>query len=71
MGEYYKLSVLREAKQRADWEHFYLEINGDKSKIVLYVSSRVVGEVSNSKLEKITEKETKKAISESNVDHGH
>ncbi len=71
MCEYYKLSVLREATQGADWEHFYLEINGKKPKIVLYVPSRIMGAVSNSKLEKITEKETKKAISESNTDHGH
>lgn len=71
MREYYKLSVLREDKQRADWESFYLEIDGKEPKIVLHVPSRTIGAVSNSKLEKITEEEIKEAISESNIDHGH
>jgi len=71
MYKYYKLSVLREDKQGADWESFYLEINGEKPKIILYVPGRIMGGVSNSKLEKITEKEIKEAISESNIDHGH
>jgi hypothetical protein len=72
MRKYYKLSVLRETNEGAAWESFYLEMDWNKSKIVLhYAPSEIMGRVLNSKLERITEEETKKAISNSNIDHGH
>lgn len=73
MAEYYKLSVLRETRQGAAWELFYLEIDRDKSKVILHYAPAEIegGGVSNSKLERITEEEKDNAISESNVDHGH
>ena len=71
MDKYYKLSVLRETKQGAALESFYLEISKNKSKIVLYTPGKITGKILNSRLERITKEEINQAIFRHNLDRSH
>ena len=51
MEEYYKLSLLREVKDGAEWEDIYIEI-GENPKIIAHIPQTM--RPLNSKLEKIS-----------------
>jgi len=69
MVEYYKLSSLAKNDWGAGWEEIYLEINGDKSKIVTTNPQMLTG-VLRQKLEKMTEEDVKKLFDGLNRDTG-
>ncbi len=59
MVEYYKLSLLKEVQHGASWEDIYLEIDGNKSRIIATHPQCLEG-LLNQKLEKITREDVKK-----------
>ena len=65
MPEYYKLSLLRRTRDGADWEEIYLEINGQKSRVIAHLPDSEQVRLLNSKLEKISGKEAMKKFYES------
>ena len=69
MVEYYKLSLLIKKDRGAGWEEVYLEINGDKSKILVTYPSVLTGMLRH-KLEKMTEEDVKKLLDSLNRDTG-
>ena len=69
MAEYYKLSFLIKNDWGAAWEEIYLEINGDKSKIIT-TNPQISTEVLRQKLEKMTEEDVKKLFDDLHRDTG-
>jgi hypothetical protein len=69
MVEYYKLSSLTKNDWGAGWEEIYLEINGDKSRIVA-TNPQMLPDVLKQKLEKMTEEDVKKLLDSLNRDTG-
>ena len=69
MVEYYKLSFLIKIDGVDRWEDTYLEINGDKSKIITTNPQMLTG-VSRQKLEKMTEEDVKKLFEDLHRDTG-
>ena len=69
MTEYYKLSSLKKNDWGAGWEETYIEIDGDKSRIVSTNPQMLTG-VLRQKLEKMTEEDVKKLLDGLNRDTG-
>jgi ATP-dependent helicase YprA (DUF1998 family) len=69
MTEYYKLSFLKKVKGGATWEEIYLEINGNKSAIVI-TNPQMLNGVLRQKLEKMSEEDVEKLLDDSNRDTG-
>ena len=70
MVEYYKLSLLKRIEHGASWEEIYLEIDGEKSKIIA-TYPQILTNVLNEKLEKMTEEDVKKLSHDLSADFGH
>lgn len=76
MAEYYKLSFLRNIEPSAsrprggsEWEEIYLEIDGNKSRVVVHTPQTRA--TSKNKLEKISKKEVDKILDVLSIDFGH
>ncbi|MBA7676722.1 hypothetical protein ES703_84966 [subsurface metagenome] len=62
MIEYYKLSLLKKTKDGAVWDEIYLEMNGEKSRVMDYGFRSNESRPLNSKLEKISDEEAKEIL---------
>jgi hypothetical protein len=62
---YYKLSLLRKTESGAQWEKFYIKFEDNNATIL---DKEAHSSLLNSRLEKISEEDAKKAINDSNVD---
>ena len=69
MLEYYRLSLLRPIPTGAIWEDIYFEKEGNKFKIITHTPQ--TNPPLNSKLEKISEEDLKKELSELDIDCRH
>jgi ribosomal protein S25 len=70
MVEYYKLSFVRKVDGKRVDEEIYLEINGDKPKIIAHLPKTVSMYVMNSKIEKITDELAENVLRDLQVDSG-
>jgi len=66
--EYYKLSLLRKTGSGAQWEKFYIKFEDNYATIV---NKEVHSSLLNSRLEKISEEDAKRAIKDSDSDLSH